>query len=83
MAKAQARRQAAVMMLVFASTMVSGCAAFGGRRQFAQHVAEGSAPILKGYRSCVAKDASLTDDEKKMRVRLADEFDKYVTEGTK
>lgn len=72
-----------VVAPVLLAYALSGCAALSDRRQFAGHVSEGSAPILKGYRACIQKDVTLNDDDKRMRLRLADEFDKYVQEGQK
>gem|GEM_PF-6922802 len=65
--------------------MSSGCASLlsADRRRFAGHVAESSAPIMKSYRACVQKDSTLNDDEKRMRLSLADEFDQYIQGGLK
>lgn len=72
-----------VVLPVLLAASLSACAGLSDRRQFAGHVAESSAPILKGYRACIQKDGALNDDDKRMRLRLADEFDKYVQEGQK
>ncbi len=61
--------------------LLSGCAT--DRQMFAGHVADGAAPIVKGYRDCVQKDSTLNDNEKRMRLSLADEFVNYVEGGKK
>lgn len=72
-----------VVAAVIASQLLTGCAGINERKQFAVHVADGAAPILKGYRGCVQKEQALSDDEKRMRLRLVDEFERYVSGGSK
>ncbi len=72
-----------VITVALASQLLTGCAGLNDRKQFAGHVVVGAAPILKGYRSCVQKEQTLTEDEKRMRLRLADEFERYIEGGSK
>jgi hypothetical protein len=62
---------------------LTGCALLNDRRQFAAKAATGAAPVTKEYRTYVSKDTGLSDSEKKMRNRLADELDTYLQEGSK
>lgn len=79
------RRRYELFGLMTFVLMMSGCAALqgGGRQRFASGVEDGAGPIVKGYRGYVAKDTSLSDDERRMRLNLADEFEAYVKEGKK
>lgn len=71
---------AVVLVLMMGMT---GCALLSDRRQFAAKAANGAAPVIKEYRAYVSKDLGLSDDEKKMRNRLADELAAYLQEGSK
>ena len=80
--KMRKSRLRAVAVLFVAVFMMSGCAALqgGGRQQFAVRVSQGADPVLKGYRRYVAADTTLNEDEKRMRLGLADDLEHYKGE---
>lgn len=83
--KTRKSRLRVVAALFAAVLMTSGCAGLqgGGRQQFALHVSQGVDPVLKGYRRYVSADTTLNDDEKRMRLGLADDLEHYVEGGKK
>lgn len=70
-------------LILALATQLTGCASLCDRRDFATRAARAAEPVLHDFRGYVDKDATLADDEKRMRHRLASELDNYLKEGAK
>jgi len=72
-----------IFLMCFSISVLSGCISLYGRRTFAQKALEGAHPILKEYRIYIDKDPNLGADDKRIRLRTAEEFENFLKEGSK
>jgi len=72
-----------VIIFVILSLSLNGCVSFYGRRAFAHKALQGANPILEEYRTYINNDTNLNTEDKRIRLRTADEFENFLKEGAK